>query len=101
MPYNDFFYLSLDSFEKRLKLYNFLLIFSQCIDLNKIEQKSGLFAKRVQIDEKTEVYKPFVSGLLAGWQEMEKNVDLINAILSSHFTPLSEPITRFTPKWED
>jgi len=71
------------------------------VDLNKIEQKTGLFAKKVQIDEKTEAYKPFVNGLLLGWQEMEKNVDLINAILSAHFTPLSEPITRFTPRLEE
>jgi len=72
------------------------------VDLTKIEVKSGLFGRnKQQVDEKTEAYKPFVKGLLQGWQEMERNVDLINSVLRAHFTPISEPNTSITPRWED
>ena len=66
-------------------------------DLNKIEQRRGIFGrnKNADINEKTEAYKPFVKGLLQGWHEMEKDVDLINAVLAAHFTPLAEAITRY------
>lgn len=51
--------------------------------------------------DKTEVYKPFVRTLLDGWQEMERNVDLMQAILRAHYEPLKEPISKFTPQWEE
>ena len=71
-------------------------------DLSSVVVKTGLFGrnKNQNVDQKTEQYKPFVRALLNGWQEMEKDQDLILSILRSHFTPLAEPVTRFTPQWQ-
>eukprot|EP00485_Elphidium_margaritaceum_P018770 CAMPEP_0202730760 /NCGR_PEP_ID=MMETSP1385-20130828/186801_1 /ASSEMBLY_ACC=CAM_ASM_000861 /TAXON_ID=933848 /ORGANISM="Elphidium margaritaceum" /LENGTH=1334 /DNA_ID=CAMNT_0049397039 /DNA_START=27 /DNA_END=4031 /DNA_ORIENTATION=+ len=52
-------------------------------------------------DDPKEAYKPYVKQLLQGWQQMERDQDLIMSILKAHFVPEQEPITRFTPKWAD
>jgi hypothetical protein len=54
-----------------------------------------------RFDPTTEGYKTFVSGLLTGWKEMEKNIELITSILKSHYHTLQEPISKFTPKWRE
>eukprot|EP01084_Bolivina_argentea_P196836 337402_1 len=66
-------------------------------DLVKINKKKK--KKNKNIDETKEAYKPYVRQLLNGWQQMERDQDLIISILKAHFVPDPEPITRFTPKW--
>jgi len=56
---------------------------------------------REEANQTQEAYKPFVRQLLLGWQQMERDQDLIMSILKAHFVPDPEPITRFTPKWDD
>lgn len=68
-------------------------------DLDKVKKKKS--RKKIKTgDETKEAYKPFVKQLLKGWQQMERDQDLIMAILKAHFVPDPEPITRFTPKWQ-
>jgi len=66
-------------------------------DLQKISKKKK--KKNKNVDETKEGYKPYVKQLLNGWQQMERDQDLIMSILKAHFIPDPEPITRFTPKW--
>ncbi|ETO15078.1 component of SCAR regulatory complex [Reticulomyxa filosa] len=71
-------------------------------DLNPAPKAKGPFWKTKEVaDPVMEGYKPFVRGLLAGWQEMEKNIDLITAVLESHFKTLQHPIDRFSPQWQE
>jgi len=67
-------------------------------DLVKLSKKQK--KKKKNVDATKENYKPYVRQLLNGWQAMEKDQDLIMAILKAHFVPDKEAITRFTPKWE-
>jgi len=69
-------------------------------DLNKIVKKKKKKKGKATGDETKEAYKPYVRQLLLGWQQMERDQDLIMSILKAHFVPDPEPITRFTPKWE-
>merc|ERR1712013_487759 len=63
------------------------------------KDKSPKKNKNKNHDETKEAYKPYVKQLLNGWQQMERDQDLIMSILKAHFVPDPEPITRFTPKW--
>ncbi|ETO14400.1 hypothetical protein RFI_22968 [Reticulomyxa filosa] len=71
-------------------------------DLNPAPKTKGPFWKTKEVtDTVMEGYKPFVRGLLQGWQDMEKNIDLITAVLESHFKTLQQPIDRFSPQWQE
>ncbi|ETO36092.1 cytoplasmic FMR1-interacting protein 2 [Reticulomyxa filosa] len=71
-------------------------------DLNPAPKAKGPFWKTKEVtDTVMEGYKSFVKGLLQGWQDMEKNIDIITAVLDSHFKTIQQPIDKFSPQWQE